>query len=246
MNRDFEDLGGRDPHDVLGVPPGATAAEISRRFRQRLRWSHPDLGGSHGQQVALNLARDILLDATRLRDYQQRIQEADSESAEADQPEETAPYEDPFQWESGAWPSTADAYRTTPPRDAPYLRPEVIIEPTLADLHSRPAQGAPYPDWRRPVFPFYPQPDSGTRRPWSVLAFVALLLSPCAPVSLILGLVALNRIHRLHQRGSVVAWLAIAFQILLFLAFCVEVFIGVIRMDQGPVPDISGSAHSTR
>jgi hypothetical protein len=248
VNRDFEDLGGRDPHELLGVPPGASAAEINRRFRQRLRGSHPDLGGSHDQQVALNLARGILLDPVRLREYQQRIQKADSEPAEDDPLEETPPYEDLFQWESGVGPSTADAYRaaTPPPSCAPYVRPEVIIEPTLADLYSRPAQGAPYLGWYQPVFPPYPQPDSTARRSWSVLAFAALLLSPCFPISLILGLVALNRIHRLHQRGSVFAWLAIASQVLLVLLFCVEVFIGVSRMNQGPVPDVSGSAHSTR
>jgi hypothetical protein len=79
-----------------------------------------------------------------------------------------------------------------------------------------------------------------------VLAFVALLLSPCFPISLVLRLVALNRIHRLCQLDSVFAWLAITLQALLVLLFCVEIVIEASRMHQWPVPGVSGSAHSTR
>jgi hypothetical protein len=244
VNRDFEDLGGRDPYNVLGLTPGASAAEINRRFRQRLRESHPDIGGSHDQQVALNLARDILLDPARLREYQQRVRKADSKPSEEKPPEQARPYEDPFRWKRGAGPSTADGYRTAapPPRAAPYLRPDVIIEPTLADVYSA-GQPTPYPGWYRPVFPPYPQPRPVARRRWSMLAFVALFLSPCFPVGLVLGLVALNRIHRLRQRGSIVAWLAIALQVLLIIVYCVEVGIAATRIHQWPAPHASGSAH---
>jgi len=243
VNRDFEDLGGRDPHDVLGLTPGAGAAEINRRFRQRLRTSHPDLGGRHDQQVALNLARDILLDPTRLREYQQRAREADSKPAEDKPPQQAPRYEDPFRWKSGAGPSTTDGYRTAtpPPRAAPYQRPEVIIAPTLADVYAA-GRHAPYPGWYGPVFPPHPQPRPVARRRWSVLAFVALVLSPCFPVGLVLGLVALNRIHRRRQRGSIVAWLAIAVQVLLILVYCVEAVIAA-STHQWPAPHVSGSAH---
>lgn len=40
MNRNFQDRGGRDRHDVIDVAPGGSSPESNRRFRQRLSWTH--------------------------------------------------------------------------------------------------------------------------------------------------------------------------------------------------------------
>lgn len=255
MNRDFEDLGGRDPYEILGLPPGTNAAEVNRRFRQLLRRSHPDLGGSHEQQVALNLARDVLLDPTRLREYQWRRRKADSEPIRRpdrqppdESPSEEAPYEDPFHWESGPGPSTANAYRAPPPpRHAWYPPPGIVIEPSLTDIYGHPVKGDPFRRWYEPVVVPDPPHTAYPRRGWNGLVFVALLLSPCFPIGLILGLVTLNQIHQWHQRGAVFAWLAIAASIVMvLLLICAGLLPELSRTPYWPTPSVSGSAHPTR
>jgi len=47
--------------EMLGLPAGATRAEIEKAFRARIKRAHPDHGGSAEQAAALNDARDLLL-----------------------------------------------------------------------------------------------------------------------------------------------------------------------------------------
>ncbi len=47
--------------ETLGLPAGATRAEIEKAFRARIKRAHPDHGGSAEQAAALNDARALLL-----------------------------------------------------------------------------------------------------------------------------------------------------------------------------------------
>lgn len=51
----------RDPYEVLGLRPGATAEEINGIWRIKSRSAHPDAGGSNEAMAELNAARDALL-----------------------------------------------------------------------------------------------------------------------------------------------------------------------------------------
>ena len=46
---------------MLGLPVGASRAEIEKAFRAKIKRAHPDHGGSVEQAAALNEARDLLL-----------------------------------------------------------------------------------------------------------------------------------------------------------------------------------------
>lgn len=198
MNRDFADLGGRDPHQVLGVPDGATREEIVRQHRRLLRTTHPDVGGDHNAQARLNLARDILLDPRRRRGYEEALRRRDAEEIE-EVPDDPPVYEDPFRWESGIGPSTGGA---EPPR----FRPPV----------SKPPPYVPPP----PVFVPYPYGPQGyggypplvviQRRGWNTLSVVAISISLCCtPAGLVLGIIALTQIRDTEERGTALAWFAI-------------------------------------
>ncbi len=47
---------------ILGVPPGATRAEIEAAYRRLIRRAHPDQGGASDLAAQLNAARDLLVD----------------------------------------------------------------------------------------------------------------------------------------------------------------------------------------
>lgn len=49
-----------DPHAVLGVPIGATLAELKAKFRERVLVLHPDQGGDAAAFMALKRAYDTL------------------------------------------------------------------------------------------------------------------------------------------------------------------------------------------
>jgi curved DNA-binding protein CbpA len=46
---------------ILGLKPGATAAEIKAAHRRLMAGAHPDHGGSDWIAARLNQARDVLL-----------------------------------------------------------------------------------------------------------------------------------------------------------------------------------------
>lgn len=51
------------PHEVLGIEPGASAAEVQKAWRSRIAGAHPDQGGSQGAAAEINAARDAMLRA---------------------------------------------------------------------------------------------------------------------------------------------------------------------------------------
>lgn len=54
--------GGRDPHDILGVPRGAGRQQVMQAFRRKAReGSHPDTGGDAQTFQEIIRARDELL-----------------------------------------------------------------------------------------------------------------------------------------------------------------------------------------
>lgn len=63
--------GGRDPHDVLGVPRGADRQQVMRAFhRKARRGGHPDTGGDAQTFEEIVRARDVLLDQARHAAYE--------------------------------------------------------------------------------------------------------------------------------------------------------------------------------
>lgn len=58
-----------DPYAVLGVRPGATAAEIKAAYRALVKRHHPDAGGDDERILALNAAWEVLGDGERRRRY---------------------------------------------------------------------------------------------------------------------------------------------------------------------------------
>ncbi|NEE02289.1 J domain-containing protein [Phytoactinopolyspora halotolerans] len=70
MASDVYELGGRDPHALLGVQRGATPSQVRQAFRRRaMNGGHPDHGGDAATFRALTRARDIVLDPRRLSAY---------------------------------------------------------------------------------------------------------------------------------------------------------------------------------
>ncbi len=54
-----------EAYQVLGLAPGASAAEIRAAHRRLMRAAHPDAGGSDWIAARLNQARDVLLGTAR-------------------------------------------------------------------------------------------------------------------------------------------------------------------------------------
>lgn len=47
----------KNPHEILGVKPGASEAEIDAAYREKAKTAHPDRGGSAEAMQELNAAR---------------------------------------------------------------------------------------------------------------------------------------------------------------------------------------------
>ncbi|MCT0208858.1 J domain-containing protein [Synechococcus sp. CS-1332] len=58
-----------DHYATLGVPPGATLAEIKAAYRALVKRHHPDAGGDQCTILALNAAWEVLRDRDRRRHY---------------------------------------------------------------------------------------------------------------------------------------------------------------------------------
>jgi len=66
-----------DLYKVLGVSPSATVDDINRAYRNRAKEVHPDLNPeraewANGQFQRLNMAHDVLINATQRSDYDQK------------------------------------------------------------------------------------------------------------------------------------------------------------------------------
>lgn len=60
-----EGLSDAEARSVLGVGPGADAAEINAAWRRLMARAHPDQGGTEGLAARLNAARDQLLNRAK-------------------------------------------------------------------------------------------------------------------------------------------------------------------------------------
>jgi hypothetical protein len=82
MISDVHREGGRDPHDVLGVPRGADRQQVMRAFHRKARsGGHPDTGGNAQTFAEIISARDVLLEQVRLAAYRPNRRTAQATTA---------------------------------------------------------------------------------------------------------------------------------------------------------------------
>lgn len=166
MKRRLHDLGGRDPYELLGVDPDATAAEIVAAHRQRVRGVHPDRpGGDEDATKLLHVAREVLLDDEERAEY-------DRLRAEGLDPLTDVPPA------YSAWDSEDVVDGAAPPPAPPPFHPPPAFS-RVPPTYPAPSAWMPPP---RPV-------TSGL--PLGVWAMILSFF--CTPIGLIPGIVALSR-----------------------------------------------------
>ncbi|WP_166348377.1 DnaJ domain-containing protein [Phytoactinopolyspora limicola] len=142
MATDLDELGGRDPHVVLGVHPGADEEQVNRAFRRHaMHGGHPDTGGDAPTFRRLTRAKDILLDAERLAAYN-AARRATGADTSGPSPTSGAATHHPTGSEpdghqsgaSGAEPSRAEAQRPASAPMPPKMHPLAIATLVLALL----------------------------------------------------------------------------------------------------------------
>ena len=90
MSGDVHLHGGRDPHDLLGVPRGADRQQVIRAFHRRARnGGHPDTGGDARTFDEIVRARDVLLDRAA-DEWRQRSTRTTAQPSATAQPRPTA------------------------------------------------------------------------------------------------------------------------------------------------------------
>lgn len=74
-----------DPYHVLGLPSSASAEDIRKAYRSYARRLHPDAGGSAAEFARLQVAYDILGDATKRKQWDEtgRVDGAEDPDANA-------------------------------------------------------------------------------------------------------------------------------------------------------------------
>lgn len=182
MSRDFEDLGGADPYELLRVPPDADAADIKRAHRHLVQTAHTDRGGDREAMSRINLARDVLLDPARRTEIERRLRrlrsEGDTITREASaksRPPQARPPGHQSGWTYGAGPDPAQAKRA--PHPAPEPEPQAAphkdpfawtygADPSTPRAQ-RPRRPAPQRRWADPPAPNQWQRDTqaASRRP---------------------------------------------------------------------------------
>jgi hypothetical protein len=128
-----------DPHAELGVPPNATAAEVHRAFRRRLREHHPDTRPP--QDDTTDLASDQALQRA-LAAYETLRQRAASPPVEP--PTEGAPHRVSHQASDGRSGSPVDQPFTV---TAVRWVPAAGTGPGYFPARDRTSRFVAWPDW---------------------------------------------------------------------------------------------------
>ncbi|MGZ0151409.1 DnaJ domain-containing protein [Kribbella sp. WER1] len=222
--RDFRDLGGADPWNLLGVRRDADADEIRRSYRKLSRSHHTDVGGDATEQAKLNRAYEVLRDPTRRAEYLELLN-GPPKPPEQPEPDPEEPAEDPFEWSSGPYtqhaqtpprqpgPQYQDPYTARTYRDPYATQPHVDAE--IPDPFTAPPYRGPYSE------PFRSGQKPGVNR-FAIAALPTVLV--CMPISIALAIRALRTIRRTGERGKILAWLA-----LLLDALVMAYFLGFFR-----------------
>jgi hypothetical protein len=94
----------RDPHEVLGIEPGASEEDVRAAWRKASRRTHPDLGGNADAFREVRDAYKAIVDGEYL------FSESDGDRAEEPDPL--------FAWPVGPSELTADSWGWRPSRSA--------------------------------------------------------------------------------------------------------------------------------
>ena len=103
-------------YDVLGLPPTATATEITDRYRELAKLVHPDTGGDAITFAVLDESYDVLSNPERRAEYDRGLERQRAADATPGHP-------------AGATRAGASGYRSsTPPHRSTWLRDSTPAE----------------------------------------------------------------------------------------------------------------------